>query len=196
MADRSKWKLSVCPAPDSDPQLIYTNVGKALTSWERLDTTLLMTFGFIIGSQHFAALRALGRVESPAARLTVLLEAFRSADSTTQKKLPAFEETIKQVDQLTQARNAIAHGQVSQVRLKDGPIGYYLTPGAITTRKVSRPSEQGVEKMLAAQTEAEAISVIYSYAMTTSRIAEYGMEFERLWEVAKGWQVPGYSFPG
>ena len=173
--------------------MIYCNVGRALTSWERLDTALLMTFGFIIGSRHLAALRALGRVESPAARITVLLEAFRSADPAIQARLPGFEEVIKQVDQLTEARNAIAHGQVSGVQLKEGPVGYYLTPGVATTRKVSRPTQASFDKVMAAGTEAEAIRGFYSYAMTAARIAEYGAEFERLWDVVKAWNLLGYS---
>lgn len=195
MKERKNWEPGVCPTPDTQPDLIYFSVGMALTWWERLDTALLMTFGVLIGSSHYAALRALGRVESPAARVQVLLEAFRSADPSVQSRFPGFEATIGQVDHLTGARNAIAHGQVTEIQMSGRPKGYYLTPGFAATRKVRRPSQEGLKKTLVAQTEAEAIQEIYTYALTAARITDFGQEFERLWRLVRSWKGIEYSFP-
>lgn len=195
MKDRKNWEPGVCPIPDPEPDLIYFSVGMALTWWERLDTSLLMTFGALIGSSHYAALRALGRVESPSSRMHVLLEAFRSADPLIQKRFRGFETTIGQVDHLTGARNAIAHGQVTGIQIHGRPKGYYLVPGIAAARKVYRPSQAGLKKTLVAQTEAEVIREIYTYALTAARITEFGQEFERLWKLVGSWEGIEYSFP-
>lgn len=187
MSYKAQWKLGICPQPEDGPDKLYLAVGRAISAWERLDSALLMTFALLIGSNNISALRALGRIESPASRIVVLREAYRSATIEVQAQLPNFEETLTQVELLAEGRNAIAHGIVQQIQIGERPAGWYLAPGFTTTRKVHRLTAERLDKMLTAQSAAEFFSIFYTYAMGAARITEYEAEFTRLLEVVNGW---------
>lgn len=182
--------LEASPTPTTTEEELYSAVGKALTAWERLDTALAMTFGSFVGTQHIVALRALGRIESPAARLQVLLEAFQSSSPQVQSSLPNYEATVKSVIKLTEARNAIAHGQVHGIQITGRDKGFYLVPGMSTSRKAANPAHTVFESLFAAKTEAEAVAQIYDYALNAARIIAFAAEFDRLQAEVTSWAIP------
>jgi len=188
------WDLGVSPHSDPIEDNLYLAVGRALSMWERLDTSLIMSFGYLVGTYHVAALRAIGRIESPVARLHVIREAFRSAEVTTQNSLPNFENVLKQVEKFAEVRNAIAHGTVIGVQLAENPRGYYLVPGIGTSRKVKHLDHIDGAAILQATDDAAAIGQIYDYALNSQRILEYQQEFERLLHEVEAWQLPSGRF--
>jgi hypothetical protein len=182
--------LEVSPVPSESEDEIYAAVGRALTAWERLDTALAMTFGSFVGTQHVVALRALGRIESPAARLQVLLEAFQSSSPAVQRNLPSYEATVKSVMRLTEARNAVAHGQVQGIQITGRKKGYYLVPGLSASRKAAHPALTNISALLAGDSEAQIISHVFDYALNAGRVLAFAEEFDALRAEVERWSLP------
>ena len=153
-----------------------------------------MSFGHFVGSKHVVALRAIGRIESPMARLNVILEAFRSSDEAERAKYPTFEETLKEAMKATEVRNAIAHGAVRWIELNKGQRVHFLTPTLATTRKTVQIDRLDQKAMTGAKTEADVFKAQCDYALNAADIDAYRAEFGRLLEAVRSCKFPSAEF--
>ena len=194
MAKKKPYELVISETGSRTSDEIFLAVGKALSAWEYLETTLALSFGHLVGTNHIVALRAIGRIESPAARLNVILEAFRSSPEEFRAQYPTFEKTVKEVMPFTEVRNAIAHGHLQWIEIKGQEKVYYLTPSISTTRKTTQIDRVDQGALVAARNEAEVLRHIYEYALNADAIDGYRLEFKRLLEEVQSCNFPSAQF--
>ncbi len=123
---------------DSNADIIYCSVGKALSSWERIEMILAQMFGLFVESDSEAALRAYGFISSNTSRMQSLKAAAAIFASKQGVKFPMqdFCLLIKHVSDAASRRNEIAHGIVQSIVLDGKECGFFLTPAIYNSRKV------------------------------------------------------------
>jgi hypothetical protein len=188
------WKLKYSAFGEDDPNEICRAVGHALSTWEGLEEAFALSFGHFVGSKHVVALRAIGRVESPVARLNVVLEAYRASSDDERAKYPTFEAIIKEAMKASEIRNALAHGYVKWAEVGERKRVYFLTPTLSTTRKTVQIDRIDQERLINAPNETEALKALHDYALNAKDIDAYRAEFTRLRAAVWEMEFPSAKF--
>lgn len=138
------WDIPPFPdAGDAEPEIIYTAMGHALTTWELVEEELSSLFALFVGRarrhpETQAAARAYGAViafNSRAEMLSAAATAFFGSPYLTPaaKELEVhFRELLKQVNGWVGRRNDVAHGRIRDVK---GKSGCFLVPSLYNSRK-------------------------------------------------------------
>jgi hypothetical protein len=145
----TEWKPTECKRPSSThrgettPEVIYTEVGRALHAWEHAESAFIRLFQVFCESKSAAACRAYGVIESPFTKSKVLRQAseafFGERDVMDKVNSKASSDVIKAYENASQYRNNIAHGMTLGRYLEDGSYsGYFLSPPSYAAKKVKR----------------------------------------------------------
>jgi len=145
----SSWDV---PAPqehgDLDEEVLFTEIGRALTEWEQVEGACAELFAVLVSapkkaSHRAPAIRAWGAVTGFNARCEMLKVAAAAYFRTRKQKRLAFENRFKLL--ITEClgfagrRNEIAHGRVSIVyyykRTQGRKIGHFLLPSIYNPKK-------------------------------------------------------------
>jgi hypothetical protein len=177
--------LPIEPKGDDTADEIYLAVGKALTTWERLDDTLGMIFGTIVRSEKGAASAAYGVVLSPASRAEMIVAAAEQTFSINDPLALQIVKLVNDVGRLAGRRNDIAHGVVtsfSETRLEEGggktevEHGHYLVPANYNRRK--KRSKKAIRDYLIEHGMNFYPHLFHKYAYTSAQIYTYITHFD------------------
>ncbi|MDE2104322.1 MAG: hypothetical protein KGL39_44200 [Patescibacteria group bacterium] len=109
--DRRPWPLK----GDTDLNVIYASIGRALSQWERYEGVLSLLFSELVaGQESEGARRAYSAVRTFEGRAEMLRAASEAwfADAPDAELLEAFKDVLRNALSFSQRRNDIAHGVV------------------------------------------------------------------------------------
>ncbi|MER9883901.1 hypothetical protein [Mesorhizobium sp. M0118] len=143
-----KWENTefIKPSPshrgEDSPEAIYVEVGRALGSWEHMESAFARMFQVFCESRSLAACRAYGMIESSFTKH----QALRQATDTFFAKHKPFDTVnsndtkaiLSAYQSAFQIRNNIAHGITTGYNLSEdrSHSGYFLCPPSYASKKV------------------------------------------------------------
>lgn len=142
-------QLGISKDFDPTPDPIHLEVGRTLSQWESLEYLLSALFGTLCGAEGDAAQWAYGSVTTNRSRLDLLKSALR-AQRDDKEIYDEIFVLIGFVEALSESRNAIAHGVVSQTTHSSSTSGgsdrtedvsYSLVPPGYVSKKRMHTSE-------------------------------------------------------
>jgi hypothetical protein len=162
MPKRNPWDRLKPEAIGSQTRdAIYTAVGMALDQWEALQEHLELLFGALVESDSYALRRAFGTLESVPNKVAMMREAAIMSLTNNQVLLEKTCSLLTEINEFSQRRNDIAHGQVDMYRRT--PRGWFLTPRFHYTKKYKPGSPEPM-----------------AYRWMSDQINQYTVEFQRL----------------
>jgi hypothetical protein len=101
--------MDISKKGDPTPEDIWLAVGKALTKWEAINTTIANLFCLAMHSQPWPALRAFGSVTNRQAQRQMILGAAEVNFEKNSDVLDALSKFLKKWDKCGSQRDTIAH---------------------------------------------------------------------------------------
>lgn len=148
---------------ESDPEVLYASVGRALSNWEFLQFSLAFLFTACSGAAFpYPIMRAFGQSMLVTAKLDMIQYAADASLVREKALLERVKNLVSSIRGYNDRRNDIAHGVVQIF----APSAYYLLPTAGTSRKY--PVYDGVEFPLPA------------YCWNATQINRYAKAFQKL----------------
>jgi hypothetical protein len=133
------WDVAVPLAVgDTDVNVIFREVGAALTIWEGLETTMSLLYSILIESESDAAFRAYGAMASATGRRDALehaAEVFFHKNNLPKSHAAGFKALMSNYARSAARRNDIAHGVALQANTKD-VSGYFLVSAPYNSKKM------------------------------------------------------------
>jgi len=171
------------PEGDEDAESIFTEVGRALSTWEMVEDALAILFSrFCSGARGEGVVgvagRTFGAVPAGNTRKNMLEEAAEiyTAYENQNFDLPGFKSLLKHYGQASGARARIAHGMVRQIFTDGESRGYFLAPAGYKSNANWR-----VDEWLKIQHEAEeSPHPWWKYRYRAADIASFCAKFQEL----------------
>jgi hypothetical protein len=123
------------PLGDDDPDKIHLAVGRALHTWETIESALGRIFGALILSSAEGASRAYGAIGNFSGRKDMLTAAFECYPYTDDPAVSGFPDILNVIYEFSARRNEIAHGWAKQYWDGRKSRGCYLVPPDYSSRK-------------------------------------------------------------
>jgi hypothetical protein len=105
-SDQLPW----LPEGEAQADSIHLAVGRALHTWELMESALARIFGALVQSRAEGALRAYGSVVSFSGRKDMLTMAFECYPKKDDPIASAFPNLLDEIKEFSARRNEIAHG--------------------------------------------------------------------------------------
>jgi hypothetical protein len=126
---------------DSDADILYLPIGRALTNWEQVEEECAVLFSLLVDSFSEAAYRAYGCIIATSTKSEMLksaAETFFGMKSISEDHSKPFYDLMKHYQAAATRRNEIAHGRVigyiefEEVRR----FQFFLVPPEYNSRKI------------------------------------------------------------
>lgn len=183
--DSLKWEdLPPKDRGESHADAVFVEVGRALSTWEILESVFAMVFSQLSegsrgdGLPH-AAGRVYGFVTAGQMRMQMLLEVAEIYTVYVNRDfdLKHLQKVMKHYTSAARSRNNIAHGLVTNWTSSDGAgLGYFLGPSLYLTKgniRVDKWSSSG-------KGESRPVSPAWKYCYTGADIAHFRGQYEVL----------------
>jgi hypothetical protein len=115
----------------------YMSVGRALSSWETLETAMESLFSILLAANIFSSARIYGTCVSFTGRIDMINAASEIFFLNHKHKHARIKKFTKVISEFSNRRNDIAHGYVVRYLGDENFEGHYLLPSAYSTRKHS-----------------------------------------------------------
>ncbi len=133
---------------ESTVDAIHLSVGKALSAWEMLETSLAQLFTCFCSGARGEGVpgvsgRAYGWITGGSVRKRMLLEAAAMYGLMENRELDlaGFQQLLKHYEKASRSRNNIAHGVAMGCATDSGNKGFFLVPAPYLTKGNPRPDE-------------------------------------------------------
>lgn len=169
---------------ESGADAIYVEVGRALSTWEQLESVLAIVFSKLCDGRRgeslpLAAGRVYGYVTAGQMRMQMLLEVAEiySVFVNRDFDLKGLLKLSKHYSKAARSRNNIAHGLVTQWTSADGGnLGFFLGPSMYLSKGNIR-----VDKWRSSeQAESRPVSPAWKYCYTAKDITHFRVRYEAL----------------
>lgn len=171
----------------SNPDAIHLSVGRALSCWESLESSLAMLFGVFIESESQAGQSAYGAITSTQPRAEALANAAAFFADRNAGEFPAdeFSLMLKHYRAGAARRNEIAHGMAMTYRMEDVDKGVFLVPAMYNTRK-NTAKTTAFWMSIQNNVNADPYAVFgQSYRYTSKDIDSFSSKFDELAEAVR-----------
>ena len=158
---------------ESNHDLIFVSVGRALTSWESMLSLFSLAFIDLVEIANYGLQRAIETQTSAITKADMFLYASREILRENESLRVDAKSLANKVTRFNQRRNDIAHGCVTQIEAtKNGNVyieGYYLCPSSTDAKKHKSIFEKFVDPLDS-----------WAYRWTTKQIDYYEDQFSQL----------------
>ena len=166
---------------DEDINVLFAAVGKAISSWETMESHLGSIFADLCGPQNEAPFRAYGTVSSSRGRISMIREAY--AVSTLSEFMDDdLSNLLGDVEKFAARRNDIAHGLVQHRVVHDKDRGHFWGPPTYNSKR--QPSKAEHDMMMQREADDWHKGLQGSYSYNSAQIDHYTAEFSKLAERA------------
>ncbi|MFN3627505.1 MAG: hypothetical protein ACK4S3_06460 [Parvibaculum sp.] len=161
---------------DDDVNDIYRSVGKALSTWEALETAQASLYGFLIQNSYGVAAAVYGLANNAQAKRDMITTALEWVLSENKDLTREITTAVNMTVKLSARRADIAHGRALSLTADGREAGCFLIPGIHATKHVktmdllNRP--KGTVKTLKVFVE-----TMFSYAYTSDQILAFADHF-------------------
>lgn len=176
---------------DDNSDTVFRSVGRALSTWEGVETIFASMFGLFVESHSKAAERAYGAITSNSGRREALKRAAEIFSSKQGDKFPQndFDLLMKHFCRAAVTRNEIAHGIVMSFVIDNKPRGFFITPAPYNSRKTEARTLSWW-KEVAEQSRADPFKVFgHDYRYTSADVDHFEKLFEELRKQASGFFI-------
>ena len=183
------WKRPILKDKGDDvPDIIFRNVGMALSTWEWIETAFAKMFGLFVEGESIAAERVYGTIIANPGKQEILRHAVEIFAERQKTEFPMrdFNLLLNHFKEGSSVRNEIAHGIVQSFTINDDQRGFFLTPAPHNSRKTEAITPAWLIKY-AQQQPASPFKIFgYDYRYTSTDIENFSMLFKELSKQASG----------
>lgn len=193
---------------EADENAIYTAVGEALSSWERLEGVVSQVFATVVSAglddaTALPALRAYGAVTGSFSRNEMVKAAANAALSHQPEVLSNLKGSLDEMNHFASRRNEIAHGVAARIRAMKGggaiteavriskllDTTWYLVPALYNTKKkpllsnrlkIGSGEDAENSDLIQSALQDHLKSMFGLYKYNARQIRHYSEEFKRL----------------
>ena len=122
---------------DTDPDTIFVEVGKAISTWEIIEFYFSEVFGLFVGGKAIGPIQATakaayGSISTNRGRREAIVEAAKVFFASHLDESPSakadFDVLVKHFESSSRIRNNIAHGAVVGYKVNERDCGHFLQP--------------------------------------------------------------------